>query len=870
MSRVILAATALGLGAVVSSAAAQNGLLQQPAQLEVRSAPLEVALVRLEQGSGVPIAFSNDLVRGVTVSCSCAGATVAQALDSLLAGTPLEYLVMGRRVVVRLRRGAGPGVGSGRAIVGVVRSATDGRPISTATVGFGDGIGTTRTDARGRFRLPMGPGPANRELVARAIGYRPVRLDSMSLLTGPADTVAITLAPAPIRLADIVVMPSTYGILTDPAVVPTHTLSREDVQTRPHLGEDVFRAVDRLPGVATNDITARFEVRGGPNDQVLMTLDGLELYEPYHLKDADAALSIIDVESVGNIDLIAGGFSAEYGDKLTGVFAMETAAPPPGRTATTLGLSVQNLAFKNQGHFADGRGNWLVSARRGYLDLILDLTNAPNEGAKFSPTYYDVFTKIQRVIGSAHRLSAEALWAGDNVSVLEEDGTKLESAWSSGYAWVTWDADFTDAVQAQTIASVGRVTRNRIGSDVDTGADITILGVDDRQVFEFAGVKQDWRWLTSDDVMFKWGIDLKHGRSDYDYTRWSRAWIPNTTDPLEPAWSLAPPETLALQLAPLGEEVGAYAAGRFRPWAPVTFETGLRYDYHSHTGDHTLAPRLNAAVQLGPRNTIRSAWGYYYQAHGLHELRVADGESEFGQVQRAEHRIIGLEHELGGGVSLRIEAYERRVNDPLPEYRSLVPEIETVPEEGPEDRVRIEPTRIIARGIEVSATYDRGGPVKGTVRYALASARDEVDGTWSRRPYDQRHTVHVELSYRPDTRWSMSGAWQYHSPWPATSEAYAFVPLASGGNAIMRQFGTPYGDRMPAYHRLDLRVQRHFPLGRGRISVFLDVFNVYDRENVLAWDYAAAVDRNGSGLDVQRNVHAMIGVLPTAGVRWQF
>ena len=62
-------------------------------------------------------------------------------------------------------------------------------------------------------------------------------------------------------LAEMVVAPSTYGILKDPLVTNT-TLSREDVRSLPQLGEDLFRAVDRLPGISTNDFTARLYIRG--------------------------------------------------------------------------------------------------------------------------------------------------------------------------------------------------------------------------------------------------------------------------------------------------------------------------------------------------------------------------------------------------------------------------------------------------------------------------------------------------------------------------------------------------------------------------------------------------------------------------------
>ncbi len=863
-------AFALGLMIAPTSVLGQSNLMDRPANVEVSNVTLETGLTLLSQRSSVPIAFSPDLTRAVhPVSCSCADLTVREALDSLLATTDFEYEEMRARIVVRPKEGVSSGRdGRRRAgeIVGVVRAAVDSQPIPAARVGLAYRVGEVLTDARGHFRLSFSPGAYN--VTVRAMGYRPGRVDAV-VRAGSSDTMTVFLRPAPISLEEIVVTPSTYGILKESNLVGSHTLTREEVQARPHLGEDVFRAVDRLPGVATHDITAKFHVRGGPHDQVLTTLDGLELYEPFHLRDAEAALSIIDVESVSNIDLITGGFSVEYGDKLAGVFTMETTAPPPDRMITTLGLSIQNVSFKNQGSFSAGRGSWLVSARRGYLDLILDITDAPKEGASFSPTYYDAFAKTNLLLGSRHRLSAQALHAGDEVSALEEDGTTLESSWRSSYVWLTWGAEFTERLSSQTIVSTGRLTRKRIGSDFwnDT---LQLLAVDDRQRFHFFGVKQDWTFLVADDVLFKWGVDFKRGASDYGYARWIREWVANATDPQGPAWSLSAPDSLSLVLEPTGSELGSYLSMRARPVEPFTFEVGVRYDRQTHTGDRTLAPRVNVVLEIAPRTTVRGAWGYFYQSQGLHELRVADGEHLFNVAQRAEHRILGLQHQLYNGIALRIEAYERRISDPIPEFRSLVPQIESVPEEGPEDRIRIDPTRGLARGIELSADYDVGKRIAWSVSYALASAKDELDGQWFPRPFDQRHTIQIDFAYRPNRAWSLGWAWQYHSPWPGTPENYSTVALVNGDVVIDRRFGTPYGNRMPAYHRMDARVMRHFPLGRGRLSVFLDVFNVYDRENALAWDYVASTGGSTPRLDVRRNFHQQIGVLPTAGARWEF
>ena len=266
---------------------------------------------------------------------------------------------------------------------------------------------------------------------------------------------------------------------------------------------------------------------------------------------------------------------------------------------------------------------------------------------------------------------------------------------------------------------------------------------------------------------------------------------------------------------------------------------------------------------------MAAAWGYYYQSHRLDELYVADGDDRFYPSQRAEHLILGLEHRLNDGTAFRVEAYERRVSDPRPEYRSLVPTVEALWEEGYEDRVRLEPTRGLARGIELLARRDVGRRLAWSASYALARADDEIDGAWVPRPRDQRHTVRLEAAYRPTPSWSLSSAWQYHSGWPATGEIYEVMTTIDGSPFISRTFGPINGERLLPYHRLDVRASKLFHVGNGQLEAYLDVFNAYNRKNAEAFVYTVWVNQEGR-MRVERGINPLLRVFPTFGVRWQF
>jgi len=131
-------------------------------------------------------------------------------------------------------------------------------------------------------------------------------------------------------------------------------------------------------------------VRGGEHDQVLVLLDVLELNDPFHLKEINGGgLSIVDVSLIDGVELLTGGFPAEYGDRRSGVFNIKSARPPSSHRWGA-GVGLMNIRVFARGSSA--RGNWMVSIRRGYLDVVLDLMGEENAPRL---TYCDALAKAE-------------------------------------------------------------------------------------------------------------------------------------------------------------------------------------------------------------------------------------------------------------------------------------------------------------------------------------------------------------------------------------------------------------------------------------------------------------------------------------------
>ena len=84
------------------------------------------------------------------------------------------------------------------------------------------------------------------------------------------------------------------------------------------MGErDMMKIIQLLPGVqGGQEGTTGFYVRGGNLDQNLVQLDEATVYNPNHLF---GLFSTFNINAINNVQLIKGGFPAEYGGRLSSI-----------------------------------------------------------------------------------------------------------------------------------------------------------------------------------------------------------------------------------------------------------------------------------------------------------------------------------------------------------------------------------------------------------------------------------------------------------------------------------------------------------------------------------------------------------------------
>ncbi|MCS6988033.1 MAG: TonB-dependent receptor [Chloroherpetonaceae bacterium] len=342
-------------------------------------------------------------------------------------------------------------------------------------------------------------------------------------------------------------------------------------------------------------------------------------------------------------------------------------------------------------------------------------------------------------------------------------------------------------------------------------------------------------------------------------------------------------------------------------------QPGLRFDYYDVIGKAYLSPRFNFSLALDPLTTIRGAWGMYRQSPGFEKLidqtaffdLTQRGVLRRLQAEQAIHYVLGVERWLNAEWQVRAEVYFKDFNrliiqrrEPQEVYRSNYlggwaydKRNWSAPTTSIEPRLTTTPINEgdgSAYGIELLLERKATSPqdwFSGWASYALAYAYRERDGLRIPFNFDQRHTINLVGNIRLNDVFSLGVRWRYGSGFPLTPAVAAtprIAPNAKGEPEIVTDprgrvlFNLDYGGednlnsaRLPAYHRLDVRLTAKTKAAGINWEFYLDVINAYNRSNVIAYRYDVEDRRdvpNGRLPLLVREQTDMLPLVPTLGV----
>jgi hypothetical protein len=660
------------------------------------------------------------------------------------------------------------------------------------------------------------------------------------------------IPPVAATLDEVVVQTSRYSLANDASA---HTLlTQEQVQNLPKLGDETLRAVQRLPGAAVNGWAALGPIRGGAPNETGIYLDGMRLYEPFHLKNFLSPMSLLDARLIHSMDVYSGGYSAQYGDHLSSIIDAKTVQPAQARYYE-LGLTALHVNGLLALQAGDTR--FFASGRRSNLPELSQLSEQDFGNAG----YNDGFARVQYDFSGATRGSLNVLSSRDDIVARKDEGAQQARAdYRNTYLWGSLTHDWSERAESRLLLGYTDVTNRRSGSvsqpNRRNGA------VNDARTFEVANLRLDHRWNTTlfeRAIEHRFGAEWRELSAQYRYGSDVRF---ETDFPLPDSPAVQTQRAVALSSE--GGEIGGYWDARIEANKQWALQGGLRIDrqgYHGEVDATQVSPRASVLYAPTPRTRLRATWGRYFQSQAINELQVEDGVNDFYPAQQAMHSIVAIEQTLAAGYELRIEAYRKDYTHVQPRYENVFDPLSLLPE-AEFDRVSIAPTSARAEGVEALLTVRPESAWSGWLSYTWSRVEDRfitTQGRWDvPRSWDQTHAVNLGIAWTRGP-WAITLAHLYHSGWPTTP-----VDLQSPNGV-----GARNAARLPPYHSMDVRISRSFVLSRGELDVFVEAANLTSRQNICCTQYSFGRDANGA-TNVGVDTDYWLRLTPSAGILWRY
>jgi len=688
----------------------------------------------------------------------------------------------------------------------------------------------------GNFIIPRIPS-GNYYLRFSFVGYEIYTSKLIRVSDGKTSELKVFLRVKPIEFIDpIVVTPGRFKVEMTESSAP-QILSRSEIEEMPHLGEDIYRAVQILPGTASNDFTSQFHIRGGEEDEVLVRMDGMELYKPFHIRDFEGgAVSALNAKLISKVELMMGGYSAEFGDKMSGVFDITTidGRDLKGKFSSAIGITTAELLFGGQ---IGDKGSYLLSLRRGYVDIVLDIIKQYQE---LSPDYYDIYGKFKYWLTDNNTLSFSYLRIGDEfLWDKDEPEDNFDTRYSNDYLWSTWQYVPSERFFNRALFSYVRGNHQRY-----VGFEPMKERVIDFQDFDAVGLRNDVMIAINDKNILKMGIDFKNYTTNYDYFETYERDLPGIGFELD---------TTHVVISPDGFKFGSYIQDKFFITKKTALNIGLRYDYQEYMRESQFSPRLGIAYNLSENMVLRTACGYYYQSQEMADLEVSKGITYFNEPEYAQHYVIGWEYQPAPLFNIKVELYYKYFGRLIDRIYDSKKGRYYYPDEG------------YADGIEILIRRQQNRRINWWFGYTLSYTKEKIEDEYVYRPFDQRHSIILNFNYIPAPNWNINIGWRYHTGFRYISKHY----IKDSKGRWMSVYSDINAAKYPPFHKLDVKVSHSLIVKNKQLSFFVEVYNLYDRGNVREYYWRWGVDENNKSYPYMKTEY-WLPIIPSFGVRIDF
>ena len=593
----------------------------------------------------------------------------------------------------------------------------DGKAVELVNVAVQNTPYGVVSDARGNYNLTL-PADTLVNVVFSFVGYEEIKLN-------------IRLKPEERRKHDVkmkVVSTMLPEMTVHDQSIKSTTITRLDARETvllPSAGAGgVEDMVKTLAGVSsTNELSSQYNVRGGNFDENLIYVNGIEIYKPFLVGSGQQeGLSFINSRLVSNIDFSAGGFSSEYGDKLSSV--LDITYKKPTITASSLTLSMLGAEAHTEGMAFKGKMSYLIGARYKNTQYLLGAMDTKGD---YKPNFADVQGLITYNVSSRFEISALGYYSRNSYLMAPTtrqtdfgnlqasyrlkiyfDGQEL-SKYTTGLGAISLNFSPNDDLNLKLIGSaysamesetydiqgqywIGLLETNP-GSE-EQGNVIANQGVGTfiehaRNYFYSRVFNLDHKGAYKyNDNVLKWGLRYQHQLFDDIINEWDMTDSAGYTQPHVTDSILNPnnPMQTPLELKNVAKGHNELTVNNLDGYIQHSWQlendkgsvwvltAGLRANYWGYNGKVNISPRAGIAFQpyQRPNMTFRLSGGVYVQPPFYRELRMFDGSlvsKDMASVQKSYQIVFGHEYKFKAWdrpFVLTSEIYYKYLKDIIP------------------------------------------------------------------------------------------------------------------------------------------------------------------------------------------------------------
>lgn len=615
----------------------------------------------------------------------------------------------------------------------------------------------------------------------------------------------------------------TVAEVEAPPREPTRrTMDKEQLTRIPGTRGDALRSIEVMPGVARTDFAANDGppiLRGGSSGESLVLLDGAPVPAIYHF---GGLTSFFNSHLLESVNLYPGNFSARYGRAAAGVVEVRVRDPKDDGFHALVELSAIDSFAVAEGPIAK-KTSVALAARRSNIDFFFDsFVPEGSYSVLAAPVYWDYQAIVAHRFDEKNKLRVLAYGSQDTLELYFSDAATDDPALSGSIdgrmgfhrAQVELESKFSKTVEQNLMVSVG-----------PSFADQKIGQLDSRFRFFDVNARAEWSVFASKAVRIDTGADLAMfgGSGEYEGP------APATPEGDPGGSTLASENYVSVKETSLTPtRPGAFLEASLRPIDRWLLVPGVRADYTFDGHDWTVDPRFSTRFEVAPKTTLKAGIGQYSQPPEYYELIEGIANPDVTPF-RTLQTSVGVEQKLGEKVKVDVEGFYKRWYDRI------------VSTEGGAPPGLINDGRGRALGLEVLLDVRLSERTQAFLAYTLArSERQDREDPWRLFDYDQTHNLSLTANYDFGKGWLAGARFRYVSGNPMTEVEGAVYDAST--DTYRALFGEVNGGRDPAFHQLDVRVEKLWALGPVGLTTFLEVLNAYNAKNqsgrFYSYDYS--------------------------------